>query len=307
MEFPVIDDAIRLTRLKPPTGKVKMVLDTDTKNEIDDQFAVAYAMLSPQHVEVEAIYAAPFSKPSVGPAEGMEQSYEEILRVLELLGVSGDGFAFRGSDRYLPADGTPVVSPAVEDLVERAKAHTEEPLYVVAIGAITNVASALLMAPEIIHNIVVVWLGGQPHYWPTALEYNLRQDVPGARLVFDCGVPFVRIPAKNVSEHLRTTVPELREHIAGRNALCDFLFDRFCSYHHDHFAWAKEIWDISSIAWLINPEWVPSYVVHSPILTDQVTWSHDASRHFIREATDCRRNPIFADMFRKLQQGAPSA
>jgi inosine-uridine nucleoside N-ribohydrolase len=127
------------------------------------------------------------------------------------------------------------------------------------------------------------------------------QDVYAARVVLDSGVPFVHVPCKNVAQFLRTTVPELREHIAGHNALSDFLFQRFCDYHEDHFAWAKELWDVSAVAWLVNPDWVPSALVHSPVLNDGLTWSHDPSRHFIRVATDCNRNAIFADMFRKLQ------
>ena len=301
MDYPAIGEAQRIQLLEPPTGKVAMVLDTDTYNEIDDQFALAYALLSPEQVDVEAIYAAPFSNSnSSGPADGMEKSYEEILRLLERMDVTADSFAFRGATGYLPGAEEPVSSAAVEDLVERAMADRDGPLYVVAIGAITNVASAILMRPEIIERIVVVWLGGHPTYWPHTREFNLQQDLAAARVVFDCGVPFGQIPCKNVAEHLRTTVPELQEHIAGRNELCDFLFERFCGHSRDHFAWGKEIWDVSAVAWLMHPEWVPSVRIASPILTDQVTWSLDASRHLIRVATDCRRNPIFADLFRKL-------
>ena len=60
MNFPKLDEALRLERLTPPTDKVRMVLDTDTYNEIDDQFAVVQALLSPDQLAVEAIYAAPF-------------------------------------------------------------------------------------------------------------------------------------------------------------------------------------------------------------------------------------------------------
>jgi len=300
--FPVIDEAVRIQQLAPPTGAVSMVLDTDTYNEIDDQFALAYAMLSPEALTVEAIYAAPFHNPnSSSPADGMERSYEEILRLLDRLGVSGESFAFRGSTGYLPAAAEAVDSPAARDLIERAMSERSGPLYVVAIGAITNVASALLLEPELVNRIVVVWLGGHPHEWPTAREFNLMQDVHAARVVHDSGVPFVHVPCKNVAQFLRTSVPELKEHIAGRNALCDFLFERFCAHHDDHFAWAKELWDVSAVAWLVNPAWVPTALVHSPILTDQLTWSTDPQRHFIRVATDCNRNAIFADMFRKLQ------
>ena len=69
----------------------------------------------------------------------------------------------------------------------------DQPLYVVAIGAITNVASALLMKPEIAEKIVLVWLGGHAWTWPDTREFNLIQDVAAARVVFGCGVPLVQL------------------------------------------------------------------------------------------------------------------
>lgn len=85
-QTPQLSEAHRLARLAPPTGKVRMVLDTDTYNEIDDQFALVYALLSPERVQCEAVYAAPFHNDrSSGPADGMEKSYAEICRVLERL------------------------------------------------------------------------------------------------------------------------------------------------------------------------------------------------------------------------------
>jgi purine nucleosidase len=301
MPFPPIDETVRIKRLEPPTGPVHMVLDTDTYNEIDDQFAVAYSLLAPEKLKVEAFYAAPFfNKRSTGPEDGMEKSYEEILRVLERMGVSPEGLVFKGSRSYLPAKGQPVPSAAAEDLVRRALVPRDEPLYVAAIGAITNVASAILMEPEIIRNIVVVWLGGQPLNWHTAREFNLQQDVPAVQTILDCGVPFVYIPCTNVAEHLTTTPAELAAHLAGHGPLADYLYQIVCDHSTDHFAWAKVIWDISTIAWLINSNWVPSVLTHAPLLTDQVTWSIDRSRHFIREAIHCNRNAIFRDLFRRV-------
>ncbi|NCO93774.1 MAG: nucleoside hydrolase [Armatimonadetes bacterium CG_4_10_14_3_um_filter_66_18] len=305
MDFPPIDEATRLRRLAPPTGKVSMVLDTDTYNEIDDQFAVVYSLLSPDRLDVEALYAAPFhNNRSSGPGDGMEKSYEEILRLLDRLGHRHDGFVFRGSPSYLPAPGEPVRSEAAEHLVGRALADREGPLYVVPIGCATNVASAMLLEPKIIERIVVVWLGGNPHTWPSASEFNLMQDPPASRLLFDCGVPLVHLPCRNVAEHLRTTVPEMERHVKGQGAIGDYLFDIFCGYHTNHFAWSKVIWDISTIAWLLDSRWVPTHLTHSPILTSELTWSHDASRHFVREATTCNRDAIFGDLFRKLERHA---
>lgn len=289
-------------RLTLPEGRIDMVLDTDTYNEVDDQFALAYALLSPERLNVQAVYAAPFhNSRSTGPADGMQRSYDEILRFLGKMNIPADGLVYKGSEAYLPDGSTPVDSPAARDLVARAMARPDgDLLYVVAIGAITNVASALLMEPAIAQKIAIVWLGGHPTSFPYAQEFNLSQDVPAARVVFDSGAPVTLVPCLGVASHLLTTVAELEACIGGKNDLCDALIDIVRGYSSDHFAWAKEIWDVSTIAYLINPEWLPTRLVHSPLLTDNSRWAHDESRHLIREAFFCHRNPVFKDMFEKL-------
>lgn len=291
-----------MERLSPPTGRVSMVLDTDTYNEVDDQFALSYALLSPDRIDVEAVYAAPFHNDrSTGPDDGMEKSYDEIVRLLALLGRNTEGFAFRGSRTYLPEDGRPVISPAAEDLVRRAMSRAPgDELYVVAIGAITNVASALIMEPAIAERITIVWLGGNPLYWPSAQEFNLMQDVRAARVVLDSGAPVVLVPCMGVSSHLTASAYEMRACLGGKNPLCDALAELFCAYSDDHFGWAKELWDVAAIAYLINPEWAPSTVEHSPLLSDDMRWSRDASRHPVRVINFLYRTPIFRDMYAKL-------
>ncbi len=302
--FPTLSETKRLAMLQPPTGRVRMVLDTDTYNEIDDQFAVVHALLSQERLAVEAIYAAPFhNNRSSGPEEGMEKSYDEILRLLDFLDVPTAGFVYRGSTAFLSDAENPVPSEAATDLVARALAtnNTDEPLYVVAIGAITNVAAAILMEPKIIEQIVVVWLGGNPLYWPHTREFNLQQDVLSAQIVLDCGVPFVHLPARGVVSHLLTTVAEMERYVQGQGKIGDYLVKIFKDYHSEHYAWSKVIWDISATAYLINSSWVPTEIVHSPILTDRMTWSFDNSRHFMRVATGVNRDAIFRDLFQKLQ------
>ncbi len=301
MEFPKLDEALRLERLTPPTDKVRIVLDTDTYNEIDDQFAVVQALLSPDQLAVEAIYAAPFYNiRSSGPGDGMEKSYEEIMRLLERLDIAPEGLVFRGATDIL-RDDTPQESAAVDDLIARANAAAD-PLYVVAIGALTNVASAILKDPSIIERTVVVWLGGHALYWPTADEFNLQGDLVAAQVVFDCGVPLVQIPCHPVASHLQTTLAELERFVKGRGAIGDYLVEIFAAYSQGHFAASKVIWDMSAVAWLLDASWVPTDVVHSPMLTDQKTWSHDPARHFMRVARTVRRDPIFGDLFKKLER-----
>jgi len=302
MNYPRISDAERLKRLEPPTGRVAMVLDTDTYNEVDDQFALVYALASGDKLDVRAVYAAPFSNPnSTGPADGMEKSYDEIIRLMSKMGRPTGGVVFRGSTAYLPGPEILVESDAARDLVKQALSMKNgELLYVTAIGAITNVASAILLEPAIVDKIVVVWLGGNPISWPTAREFNLMQDVHAARVILDSGVPFVHIPCMGVASHLTTTVEELEKHIGGKNAVCDALVKLFSEYSDDHFAWAKEIWDISTIGWLIDGSFVPSLLDHTPHLSDDCYWGVDRTRHLMRSATFVSRNAVFRDMFTKL-------
>jgi purine nucleosidase len=302
--YPSLGDGFRLKQLEPPSGKIRMVLDTDTYNEVDDQFALAYALLSPDEVALEAVYAAPFkNKRSVSAGDGMEKSYQEILKLLKFMGRSGEGFAFKGSDSYLQDVNEPLESDAARDLIKKALASSpEDPLYVVPVGCITNIASAILLEPDIIWNMVVVWLGGNGLDWPHQREFNLAQDVLAAQVVLNSGVPLVVLPTRPVISHFHTTIPELRHYLEDRNELSDYLFDITFEYSQGREAWSKVIWDVTGVAWLINPAWVPTHLVHCPVLTDQVTYSKDLSRHFIRMAYSVNRDAIFRDLFKKLAE-----
>ncbi|MDD4107923.1 MAG: nucleoside hydrolase [Prolixibacteraceae bacterium] len=301
--FPKLDETFRINQLQPPSEKkIRMVLDTDTYNEVDDQFALAYAYLSTEKIQLEAVYAAPFkNNRSESPADGMEKSYEEIKRLLTMMGKNTEGFIFRGSDRYLEDETTPVKSEAVMDLVKKAMASgPEDPLYVVPVGCITNIASAILTEPEIIKRIVVVWLGGNDLNWPHQREFNLMQDVKAAKVVLNSGVPMVIMPCRPVVSHFHTTLPELSYYLKGKNELSDYLYNIVSEYSRGMDAWSKVIWDVTTVAWLVNPSWIQTNLVHSPVLTDQVTYSEDQSRHFIRMATSLNRDAIFRDLFKKL-------
>ena len=321
MNFPKISDATRLEKLQPPDRKIRMAIDTDTYNEIDDQFAVVYSLLSPEKLSVEGIYAAPFfNHRSTSPGNGMELSYDEILRLSDRLGVEPKGLVHRGSPGFLMDYDHPYESDAVSDLIERAM-QSNQPLYVVAIGALTNIASAILIEPKIIENIVLVWLGGNAMHWPHANEFNLMGDVLASRLVLDCGVPLVLIPCEGVTTHLRTTVSEIDLYVQGRGAIGDYLAETFKAYNDDHFGWSKEIWDVVAVAYLVNADWIPSNIISSPIIAQrppakkpgpnpypwekqQLSWSFDRSRHPIRCAYYVDRDPIFRDLFTKLERNA---
>ena len=203
MNYPMLTYSEIAAKLTIPTGKIHLVIDSDAKNEVDDQFAISWALKDKDRFSVDAVYAVPFSHDcfkqfnqdvhvtevanatnghSEDPADGMEQSYQEILKIFDLIGEPTEGRVFRGSSQYMTLSDTPVASEAAEDLVRRAMA-SEDTIYVAAIGAATNIASAILMEPRIIQKIVVVWLGGHALSFGHGIEFNLIQDVYAAQVL----------------------------------------------------------------------------------------------------------------------------
>lgn len=297
----------RLAMLEVPKGPVDVVIDTDAYNEIDDQFAIAYALKRPDRLNVKAFYAAPFlNQNSTSPEDGMIRSEEEIHKLLGLMHMERDVFA--GSRQYLPDENTPVDSPAARDLVRRAMAYTpEKPLYVVALGAITNVASALLMQPDIADRIAVVWLGGHALEWEDNYEFNLRQDIAAARVVFGSGAPLVMLPAQQVVSALATTAPELDHWLRGKNPLCDYLVqhtvDEAESYAKGR-AWSRVIWDISAVFWLLNDEqrFMRSRLMPTPLPGYDHKWHFPEGTPLCRYVYYVNRDGIFTDLFTGLAE-----
>ena len=250
-------------RLETPEGRVDMILDTDAYNEIDDQFAVAWAALeNGNKIDLLSINAAPFfNSRSTSPKDGMEKSYNEIGNILSLIENSGLKYSvkptsvpyYKGADTYLPDKKTPVVTDASENIVKTVS-ESKGTVYVVAIGAITNVASAILMKPEIVDNMVVVWLGGHGHDLGWTDEFNMRQDMLATRIVMTSGIPLVQIPCECVASTFAISAPELKEYLIGKNPLADYLANNvlLAQKNAQDVKWARILWDVVAIGWLLN-------------------------------------------------------
>jgi inosine-uridine nucleoside N-ribohydrolase len=344
--------------LETPEVPVRLIIDTDAHNEIDDQFALAWALLSRDVLEIEGTLAAPYSfahhrepllhafdqarrdegepgpevevigsyhrwarslmaagtdpydVPFVGPDEGMELSYREVVHVYRLLGADPRQVVFRGARGYLAAPDRPVRSEATDFLIERAMAADERPLYVAAIGAPTNIASAILLEPRITEHIVVLWTSGYPSWSPLSNRpsLNLIQDVAASRLLFDCGVPLVYLPGFYIGAQLAISLPEMERWVRGRGQIGDYLYHLY-THNPIHFqrgitdqsdrTWV--IWDLICFAWLIDADWVPSRLVSAPSLDAELHWQQTVDRHPIREAIGVDRDAIFRDFYRKLE------
>lgn len=300
------DDSWLAGQLKRPKGRADVVLDTDTYNEIDDQYALAYLIQSEEKLNLQAVYAAPFAnKKCSHPREGMEKSYGEIMKVLTLMEREDlKAIVKKGSDRYLEDEEKPVQSEAAEDLIKRAMEHTQEnPLYVISIAAITDVASAILMKPEIRERIVVIWLGGQAHWWPDNKEFNLMQDIRAARVLFGCGVPLVQLPCMGCVSVFRVSGPELVHHLKGKNKLCDYLVDvteKEAQEDSGQRTWSRIIWDVTAVAWLLDEQFEKDCLVHSPIPEYDDRYAFDHTNHLIKYVYHIERDILLEDLVEKL-------
>lgn len=347
-----------------PEGIVDVVIDTDAYAEVDDDFAIVWALLSPERINVKAVYAAPFcpiaymqrmmpplpdgSKPQItaktlghlghftaNPAEGMEKSYEEIRHIYDLMDIPSEGRVLRGSPMYIDDNnGAPVDSEAARDLIHRAMDQPDgSRLYVLAIGAITNVASAIMMEPAIVDKIVVVWLGGHAPFFKEAGEFNLASDMAASQVIFNSGVPLVLLPCNGVVDRLTLSLAEIEKYLLGKGRVADYLGQLVKSgintsrealakvagsglggggsmndiprelrmkFPTHHAAGTRVVWDISTVGYILNPNWVTSSLTPAPILNDDMTWSHDGSRHPIRLCYHVSRDYMFGDLFAKL-------
>lgn len=293
----------RVAKLEPPCGKVSVILDTDAACEVDDQFAIAYAVRAAEAGELilEGIHA---SLSGENTAEGLEKNYQEILNVLDHLhSPAYKEKSFRGCTEK--CKDQPIMSEAVEHLIQVANDETREgPLYVVAIGGGTNIASAMMAAPEIKEKIVLVWIAGNSLHWSNTLERNLHCDSVASEYIFNSGVPMVLLPAYSVVSELRTSIFELEHYLADKNDICRYLVQLVRDYNGcekiEGTAWSKVIWGVAGIAYVLRPWCFGTRLVPTSVF--QYHWASNPQKPLMRIADNVKRDEIFMDMFDKLSK-----
>lgn len=247
----------------------------------------------------------------VPPEDGVELSYHEILTIFEKCGVPSNGKVFRGAPQYLADYDAPIESESTRFIIEQARKRDEGPVYILAMGALTNIASAMLLAPDIVDNIVVVWTASFPSYAPFCNEpsLNLVQDKLSSQLLFECGVPHVYLPGYHVGAQLKISYPEMERFVKPKGAIGDYLWHLYTHNPlHEMFAISNQetktwvIWDIINVAWLFDPTYVSMRMTTSPHLNDALFWETDPARHPMAEAFDVNRDAIFEDFYRALER-----
>jgi hypothetical protein len=218
-----------------PHARRRVIVNTDAKNEADDQFAIVHALLTATF-DLRGIVPAHFGTDRT--TTSLQESRQEVDHLLGLMGLTGHVRVADGAPHAIPDDGTPVDSAGARLIVEEAL-KDEGTLYVAYLGPLTDMASALLLEPSIAaRDVVVVWIGGPP-YGSTlpayAPEFNLRNDRHAANVVFGSGLPIWQIP---MSTYVMMGVgyAELDEKVAPCGPLGDYLVRQVKDWNAAHHA-----------------------------------------------------------------------
>ena len=284
--------------------KINVILDTDITNEIDDQFAFVYLLKSLKNIKLEAITLAPFSQNRFSEFKSLEDnfnlSYECTIKILEMMNLKKYKKVIYKGGVFLK--NSKDMNDASLKMVEIARKN--EKTTIIAIGAISNVAKALLFAPDIIPKVEVVWLGGHSFLQDKNDEYNFRQDVEAVKAVFNSKVKLTVIPCKNVAEVLSVTIYELEHFIKNKSEVGKFLYeitanmkDRKKEIKKEN---AKVIWDISAVAYVINPDWLIVREVSAPKILDDLSYHMTKNKNQINFVNHINRNEIFNDFYTKM-------
>ncbi len=286
-----------------PTRR-RVVVNTDAKNEADDQFAIVHTLLSPS-LDVRGLIAAHFG--AERSDRSLEDSRAEIDLLLELMDLE-DTVVVNGAPTGISDETTPLDSPGAQLIIDESKlAGPDDPLFVAFLGPLTDMASAILLDPEIVaRHIVVIWIGGVGYggveTYP-GVEFNLRNDIAAANVVFDSGIAIWQVPS-NVYSMVSVGYTELEERIGGTSKLADYLITQTIDWNATYSPEpieSRSLGDSPAISLMLYPRGGNFRVVPAPRFGREGHYL-PGSGHPVRvvEAIDVRF--LLEDMFAKIRK-----
>jgi len=292
----------------PENKKIRLIVLTDCKNEADDQFALAHHLMTPQFI-VQGIVAGHFEfhPQEYGAGNTVDASYEEVQKVLGLMGLAGQYPVVRGARQAMTDEKIPVPSAGADLIIREALREDPLPLFVACQGSLTDLASALLLEPAIASRLTAVWIGGGK--WPAGgFEFNLLQDIPAANAVFASTMPLWQIPI-NVYKQMAVSLAELQVRVRPQGEIGRYLFDQMVAFNDKlaHFqAWPPgESWglgDQGTVTVLLeerermNYDWQPA-----PRISSEMYYIHGQNTRPIRVYHTLDARLTMEDFYAKLQ------
>ena len=244
----------------------RVLIDADTANEIDDLYAIVRMLLAPGF-QVEGLCSTQWNH-RISPPDTVLQSQQLNEDLLRLMGRQ-DIPAPLGAEMIMgkPWGGTePRDSAAVQLLIHRARQMPAgEKLTVAGLGAVTNIASALALAPDIVPKVAVYILSGRffgdRKVWDKD-EFNLRNDLNAANYLFNLEGLELHVMPVNILYDFRFKRDETLQRLQGKGAVWDYLAARWLTHSATSEDWI--MWDLALIEAIIHPEMATEQRVMTP-------------------------------------------
>ena len=204
----------------PYTRQVRYIVHTDCKNEADDQYTLAHILMTPK-MDVRGIIAGHFE---YYHRTGLtaKASYDEILKVMDLMHVSGEYPVLMGASEMMPDEQTPIDTEGARFIIEEAMKDDPRPLFIGMQGGVTDLASAILMKPEICSRMTAIWIGGGD-YPNGGGEFNLSQDICAANVLFKSDMPLWQVPVSTYKQ-FGVSLAELQLRVKPYGKIGEYLF-----------------------------------------------------------------------------------
>lgn len=287
----------------PEFKKIRLIVNSDAKNEADDQFAIVHALLTPQFI-IKGLIGAHFGDHR--SQTSMMDSVKEIELLLDLMNLSKDYSVTCGAEHALQDEKTPVISKGAELIVQEALSDDPRPLYVIFLGAITDLAAAYLMNPAIANRLTAVWIGGGP--WPEGgIEFNLGNDIHAANVVFGSSIPLWQVP-RNVYSKMRVSLSELKRRVEPCGTIGAYLYRQLIEENEkwgNNMYWPRgEMWtlgDSPAVGLLLHDQPFDFDWKEAPRVSPDLTYVHDQKARTIRVYRDIDTRFILEDMYAKLE------
>ncbi|MDQ8734908.1 nucleoside hydrolase [Paenibacillus sp. LHD-38] len=286
----------------PEKKQIRVIINSDAKCEADDQYAIVHAILSPR-LQIKGLIGAHFGTRS---ATGAEDSYQEILHVLDLMGLSEKYKVVKGANHKIPNILTPVPSEGANLIIKEAMKDDSLPLFVTFQGPLTDLASAYLQEPRIANRLTAVWIGGGT-YPNGDTEFNLSNDIEAAKVVFDSPIPLWQVP-KNVYDMVRVGLAELAVKVRPHGEIGRYLYEYLIQHNiknGNRPQWPKgEIWvlgDSPAVSLLLDDQVFDYDLIEAPEITSEMGYRHKPGNRKIRVYRSVDSRFILEDFYAKLE------
>lgn len=285
----------------PEAKKIRLIINTDANNEADDQYAIVHALLTPRF-KIKGIIAAHYG--TERHDQSMQRSYDEVLKVLDLMEID-EMNVVKGAAYALPDVHTAQPSEGSKLIIEEAMKDDANPLFVVFLGPITDLASAYLEEPKIAGRLTAVWIGGGA-YPNGNSEFNLSNDIHAANVVFSSKLDIWQVP-KPVYSMVRVSIAELQYKIQPYGKIGNYLFEQLVALNDSYSSPGRwplgESWSLGDspvVSLLIDPHMFHYDMIPAPFITEDMYYVQQDKNRPIRVYNYVDSRYTLEDMFAKL-------